>query len=198
MTKGKFIVFEGIDGAGTTTQTQLLCEYLEKGGISPLKTAEPTDGAVGRLIREILRGKIQTAGETLALLFAADRIEHWSALVKPAIESGQWVISDRYVLSSIAYQSLYCDPEWVKAINIKAVEPDLTILLDLPVDDALSRLGKRGDAREIFEKKEILEKVRKSYLDAARAVLPGKITIIDSSVSIDDVHNQAVAKINSL
>ena len=186
--KGKFIAIEGIDGSGTTTQTQLLAEALECGGIKVVATAEPSDGVVGKIIREILEGDTAVPPETLALLFAADRVEHYFNSIKPAIDKGMWVVTDRYLLSSIAYQSLYCDPKWVKVINSRVAVPDLTILCDIKVDEALSRLKSRGAGQQIFEKKKILEKVRRNYLKAAKDSENGTVTLIDASVSIEKVH----------
>jgi len=194
--KGKFIALEGIDGSGTTTQTLLLAEALEARGIKVIATAEPSDGVVGKIIREILDGDTAVPPETLALLFAADRVEHYFNLIKPALDKGTWVVADRYLLSSIAYQSLYCDPGWVKFINNRVAVPDITILCDIKVDEALSRLKSRGAEQQIFEKKKILEKVRRNYLKAAKDSENGSVTVIDASVSLDKVHESIIELIH--
>ena len=188
--RGKFIAIEGIDGAGTSTQAELLCEALRGKGVDVLLTAEPSDGEVGKIIREILQGDIETSPDALALLFAADRVEHWRNLIKPVLEKGASVVSDRYLLSSIAYQSLASDAEWVRDINSKVAAPDVTILLDLPVEEALIRLESRGESREIFEKKETLQKIRESYLYAAKHESVGPVTILQASHSIEEVHKK--------
>jgi dTMP kinase len=186
--KGKFVAIEGIDGSGTTTQTRLLSEALNARGIAVIPTAEPSDGVVGDLIRQILDGDAAVPPETLALLFAADRVEHYWNLIKPAIDKGVWVVSDRYLLSSIAYQSLHCDPKWVRAINSRVAVPDITVLCDIEVEEALSRLESRGTGRQIFEKKKILEKVRRNYLDAAKDPENGPVIVIDASAPVEKVH----------
>ena len=194
--KGKFIALEGIDGSGTTTQTLLLSQALKARGIKAIATAEPSDGVVGKIIREILDGNTVVPPETLALLFAADRVEHYWNLIKPAVDKGTWVVTDRYILSSIAYQSLYCDPNWVKVINSRVVVPDITILCNIKVDEALSRLKSRGAEQQIFEKKKILEKVRRNYLKAAKDPENGPVTVIDASVSIEKVHQNIMRLLN--
>ena len=107
MPPGKLIVLEGIDGSGTTTQARLLCEWLAGRGVAVHLTREPSDGPVGRLIREILHGAhAPVAGDTMALLFAADRVDHLSREVLPALDRGTHVVTDRYYHSSLAYQAI--------------------------------------------------------------------------------------------
>jgi len=185
---GKFIALEGIDGSGTTTQVKLLHKALKGQGREVVLTAEPSGGPIGVVIREILRGNAETPPEALALLFAADRVDHWNNSIRPALERGNWVITDRYLLSSIVYQSLDCDAEWVRDINSRVGVPDLNILLDLPVDKALSRLERRGESPELFEKKDKLEKIRNLYLEAAKGSGGGPVKIIDASSSIEEIH----------
>jgi dTMP kinase len=162
--KGFFLVLEGIDGAGTTTQVNAIYNWLKSQKIPCLKTREPSQGVIGRHIKKLLKEKnINPA--TLALLFASDRLDHLANTVFPALQKGMWVVSDRYRLSSLAYQSLDCDLEWVREINRYAPPPHLTILLDLPIDVALERISKRGEKREIFEQKNKLKKIRRNYLE---------------------------------
>jgi dTMP kinase len=140
----KLIAIEGVDGAGTTTQTARLAARF---GLHA--TREPSDGAIGKFLREILRGEHGRVDETaVALLFAADRIEH----VRHEIRAqDRPVITDRYVLSSIVYQGLQLDPAFVRLINQHAEPADLTILIDVPADVAAERRAARGGPAERYE-----------------------------------------------
>jgi len=170
---GIFVVLEGIDGAGTTTQARLLQERLAAELGRCLLTREPSDGPIGMLIRQVLRGRLGgypgSDGDaafdraSLALLFAADRLDHLAAEIAPALAQGSPVVCDRYVLSSLAYQSLDLDPAWVAEINARARQPDLTLLLDVPPGDALARVHATRAATELFEEREILEQVTRNY-----------------------------------
>ncbi|HBA96917.1 MAG TPA: dTMP kinase, partial [Lachnospiraceae bacterium] len=129
-TKGHFIVFEGIDGSGKTTQIDLLKKHIEENGFICYKTKEPTDGPVGSLLRQCLAGSVQTDEMTLAALFAADRLDHilnnQNGLLKK-LDEGISVISDRYILSTYAYQSVRVPLDWVMALNSMAagkIHPD--------------------------------------------------------------------------
>src|SRR5690606_1380005 len=143
------IVLEGIDGAGTTTQAERLAELLRGWGKSVVLTREPTSGPIGRLLRTTLGGGLTDAeGErvdldwaAMALLFAADRLDHVRREIEPALLRGEVVISDRYDLSSLVYQSATC-PEgasatpWLTQLNARARRPDLTLVLDIPPEVA--------------------------------------------------------------
>jgi len=164
--RGVLIVFEGIDGAGKTTHAKLLEEWLRNEGYNVTLTKEPTDGEIGYLVREHLRRK-DFHPATLALLFAADRMEHIEKELKPRIESGEVVISDRYVESSICYQAADgVDAEWIESINKWALNADLTILLDVDVQTAMRRMESK--VRDKYEEGDFLEKVRNIYLERAR------------------------------
>lgn len=167
--KSLFIVFEGLDGAGTTTQVDLLAGYLrnEKPEQKILITKEPTNNIIGGLIRGCLTGDWKTTPDGLQLLFAADRAHHLSQAIEPALRDYYIVICDRYYLSSIAYGSIDCDREWIYKINRKFRRPDLTFLIDVTAETAMERMKKIRYNVELFERKAILEKVRKNYLQAA-------------------------------
>ena len=155
-----FIVLEGIDGCGKSTQAKMLADWLEKNGQKTVLTAEPTKGRIGQYIREVLGGKEKVDPRTLALLFSADRCEHLGSEVMPAISAGNAVVCERYCHSTVAYQSAQgVDRAWLLELNRFALKPDLTIFLDVPPKDAMER--KVG--REIFEEKEFLGKVYKEY-----------------------------------
>lgn len=162
--KGKLIVFEGIDGAGSTTQLNLLFDYLKRKKVPVLKTAEPTDGAIGKRIRGILQGKEKTSPKELQLLYCADRKEHLKKEILPALAAGKVVLSDRYYYSTIAYGSLKLDIKWLLSICADFLRPDVAFLVDTPVNVAIDRMKNRKN-KEYFEKEEWLEKVRNTYLD---------------------------------
>lgn len=155
-----YIVFEGIDGAGKTTQIQMITEWLVANGFRVETLVEPTDSKVGKLIREILQHpdatteKIQNA---LALLFAADRL----MIMDELEDESKIIISDRSFISSLAYQG---NPEWVSVLNKYAKKPDLLILLDLDVKKSVARTSD-DDA---FENEEFLTGVKENYLKLAK------------------------------
>ncbi len=165
---GLFIVIEGIDGSGKGTQAKLLMGHLRGLGRDPVLTGEPTRGPIGGIIRDHLADPyLDDRG--LALLFAADRIEHLEKEVRPALESDRVVISDRYAYSSIAYQGQTIDVDWVAALNEYADRPDLVILLDIPPSLGRRRMMERGGDLEYFEEDEgFQEGVRKTYLDLSK------------------------------
>jgi dTMP kinase len=154
-----FIVLEGVDGCGKSTHAKLLAEYLAEKGKEVFLTAEPTDGPIGRLIREVLAGRVSVDAKTLALLFSADRLEHVRD-IRAALEGGRAVISDRYYYSTVAYQAAQgVDRAWLLEMNKFALKPDIVILLDVDGKSAEDR----ARSGEIFEKREFLEKVRTEY-----------------------------------
>lgn len=165
----RFIVIEGLDGAGTTTQTARLVSWLRSRGASVLDTREPTERSVGRLIRQVLSGDPSAPSmDTLPWLFAADRADHLFAEIIPALEAETWVVSDRYYHSSLAYQSLHQPLEHIDALNKNFRTPDLTIFLEISVDDSLSRIEARGEAREVYEQREHLEHIAAAYGEVVR------------------------------
>ena len=160
---GRFIVIEGMDGAGTTTQVALLVERLGGHGDSVVATREPTEGPIGRVLRAALRAEPGSPDiRTLPWLFAADRADHLQRTIEPYLERGSWVVSDRYYHSSLAYQSLTMPLDRVMALNADFRVPDLTVYLDVPVDVALDRIKDRSE-REIYEYREKLELVDARY-----------------------------------
>ncbi len=165
-TKGLFIVLEGLDGSGTTTQTKLLEKELSNLGVPVWATAEPVSGSpTGELIRAILRGETEVEPETLALLYAADRNEHLYGRngIIEHLENGITVICDRYKYSSLAYQSVTCAPKFVKDLNRNFPAPDHFFFLNTPVEECMRRIAERKGTPEIFEKEDFLRTVEKSY-----------------------------------
>lgn len=187
---GKLIALEGVDGAGTTTMAAKLAQWLTERRRDCVVTAEPTDGPLGVLIRQALSGRFIVDPETMALMFAADRLDHMARFVRPALEDGLTVITDRYTHSSLAYQSLGANPDWVETINSKAPPADLVILLDAPVDICLERVKARdGWLIDIFEKEDFLERVRANYLRLARLSrgVGERVVVLDAARPVEQV-----------
>lgn len=183
--KGKFISIEGVDGCGKTTHAKLLSGWLRSKGYRVLVTDEPTDGAIGRVLKKSLQGRLKLPLAAEALLFAADRVQHVVELVKPALRAGKVVITERYLASSLAYQWARGLPlGWIKSINRGAPEPDLTIVIDLPPELALSRM--RGGRRlDRFEADLSLQhRVRSNYLTLAKRL---GFRVVDGARGVDEV-----------
>ncbi|NMB75766.1 MAG: dTMP kinase [Myxococcales bacterium] len=201
--RGRFIVLEGIDGAGTTTQSRLLCDWLRSIGRSVLPTREPSDGPIGHMIRAILSGRLVVresvaAGSprvraldpaAIALLFAADRIDHLDNEVQPALARGIEVVSDRYYHSSLAYQSQDCPMPWVQQINRRAMAPDVTYLLDVPVCvGARRRRARLG--RDLFENDAFQIRVERSYRSLRRLLPEEDIVVLDGTRSVEEIQSR--------
>lgn len=170
--RGLFVVVEGIDGSGSTTQVRALTARLEALGHRVLATREPSDGPVGSYLRQIMAREVRHSADpsTMALLFAADRRDHLDREILPALAEGQIVICDRYLLSSLAYQGcLLADLPWVRELNRAAVPADLTFLLDLPVEAATARRSGR-DFTQIYEHDELQLAVAQAYRTLASEV----------------------------
>lgn len=186
--RGRFIVFEGIDGSGKTTQARLLTQNLTHSGNQVVLTAEPSDGPQGLLLRSL---KTRLEPEEEARLFAEDRRHHVEHVINPAVEAGQVVICDRYVYSSVAYQgALGIDPEQIISWNRPfLVAPDVIFLLQVPVDLALGRIGVgRFEGMSPFEGREILEAVDAVY---QRLVDP-LIQRVDGRGEVEVVHESII------
>ena len=167
MSNGKFIVFEGIDGAGKSTQVALLTKRLEALGHDVHLTAEPTALPSGKAIREALSGSVKKSECEMAAMFTLDRIAHNKEELVPLTNEGKTVICDRYYYSSLAYQGQATDYGWVKTMNLTCPEikhPDLCIYLDLLPEQSLARIRARNEALEIYENIEKLTKVRNAFL----------------------------------
>jgi dTMP kinase len=201
MIEGLFIAIEGIDGAGTTTQAHKLHDALRAKGLPVHQTREPSDGPVGVLIRQILSGRVVVPGvsgvrppdwTTMALLFAADRVDHVDAEIVPNLMDGVTVISDRYDYSSVAYQSLTSEGgdgtiEWVRTINGQARRPDLTIVLDVPPEIAATRRKQRARAPELYEDDELQARLASFYGDIEKHFPKDTIVHVDGSAPLEAV-----------
>ena len=192
--RGRFIVIEGIDGAGKTTQIEILAKKLRDEGRTVCVTAEPTASVSGGLLRDALGGISNRTPCEMAALFVLDRIFH---NVNPnginaMIEKGIDVICDRYYYSSLAYQGSQTDFDWVKDMNLNCPDiriPDLCIFLDLSPDESLKRISKGRTSTELYEKLDTLESVRKRFFDVFDILNErDNIKIIDTTGdSIDEV-----------
>lgn len=183
---GKFIVFEGLDGSGQSTQTKLLGDFLKKERHQVILTKEPTLASqAGKKIKKILDEKIKIEPAELQELFARDREEHLKNLILPALAKEEIVISDRYFFSSFAYGALNLDLTWLIQLNNNFILPDLTFFLDASAKICLERIKKRKTEITLFEKKEKLEKVRENY----RTILAkfDNIYTIDGGQSIEKI-----------
>jgi dTMP kinase len=173
MSRGRFIALEGIDGSGTTSQRGALAEALRARGHVVVETYEPSSGSIGSLARQRLAQRAAPLDRgALALLFAADRLDHVATEIEPALAKGHVVLTDRYVMSSWVYQALDCDPAWVRAINQRAPWPDLTFVLDVPAAEAMRRVtarhGAAGPDLEIYETTPLQERLAAGYSALAR------------------------------
>ncbi len=159
------VVFEGLDGSGTTTQMQLLAEKCDKELRSCRATFEPTDKPIGRLVRAVLKKQIVTTPLALAMLYAADREDHlYNPIYGMAseMEKGKLVICDRYIYSSLAYQGVECPLEKVQELN-QFPSPKYLFFIDTPVDECIRRIASRGGNSELFDRHEFLEQVKTNY-----------------------------------
>lgn len=207
-----FIVIEGLDGAGTTTQSQRLADSLREDGEAVL-TREPSDGPIGTLIRHMLsmrvvapsRGAFEPVNrESLALLFAADRLDHVHVTIEPALARGAWAISDRYYHSSLAYQgdidaSEEFDFAWVRTLNERARTPDLTFFLEAPVELCLERMSNRS-TRDIYESREKLTRLAARYDQVMSALEKSgePIVRLDAHESIESIHASILERVRRL
>lgn len=204
MRSAPFFVLEGIDGAGTTTQTARLAEALRNRNITVHTTREPSDGPVGMLLRQILTGRVVTPGPAgplrsakLALLFAADRMDHLEVEVLPRLAAGECVVSDRYDHSTVAYQSVSGrDPgsiPWLRELNRFARRPDLTIVLDVSPEVARARRLARSSAKELFDDDDLQGRLARFYSDID-AHFPGeRIAHVPADRDVDAVFADVLA-----
>jgi len=188
------VVLEGLDGAGTTTQARRLVEWLTATGRAAHLTREPSDGPVGRLLREMLTGGHAIAGasidqRTFSLLFAADRMDHVQREVAPALARGAVVVSDRWYHSSLAYQGTGAERAWIRELNRFARAPELTIFLRVRPEVAAARRLAAGRTQELFEDLEMQRRVAAGYEQtiAELAARGERIATLDGELPVDEV-----------
>jgi dTMP kinase len=172
MGKNLFIAFEGIDGSGKSTQVKRLAQRLESEGQKVYTTCEPTEGPIGRMIREIFNHRMEGDQRTIAALFVADRLEHLlnkhNGIVK-MMEDGYTVITDRYYFSSYAYHSVHMNMDWVieaNKLSAETLRPDLNIYIDISPEVSMSRIKKERNSVEMYETLENQKLVYAKYAEA--------------------------------
>jgi len=203
---GIFIVFEGIDGSGKSTQIRKLIGRLAAQGIKCYETREPTDAPIGSLIHQIMTGRVASVdNRAIASLFAADRVDHllnpYDGICKK-LENGISVVSDRYYFSSYAYHGVDIDMDWVihtNRISSEILRPAVTIFLDLPVKRALERIQRERFHTELYEKEERLTKVRKKYFEAFdKLKCTENVAVIDADNNVENIADQVWEKVSPL
>ncbi len=183
---GKFIVIEGLDGSGSSTQIFRVADFLKENGKKIHITKEPTNNLIGGLIRGQLSGDWKSSPECLQLLFAADRAHHLEKEIIPLLKKGITVISDRYFFSTVAFGSAEIkDRKWLININDRFIFPDLTILIKVSPEICIKRMRESRFRVELFEERKKLEKTWKGYEKLAKEF--DNIKIVDGEKSIQEI-----------
>jgi len=212
MIEGLFIVLEGVDGAGTTTHTRILGDALSEKGLPIRTTREPSDGPIGVLLRQILTGRVVVPGirgtrppswATMALLFAADRVDHIEAEILPNLMDGVTVISDRFDHSSVAYQSITggAEPQtigWVRDINRYARRPDLTVVLDCAPETAARRRRSRTTRHEMYDDDSLQRELGEFYREIDKHFPSDRIAHVDSDRPVGEVARDIFGHVEAL
>ena len=201
--KAKFITLEGIEGSGKTSSIKSITDLLDKKNISYVVTREPGGSSIGKELRAILLDPdTEISPEVELMLMLSDRKDHVEKIILPNLEKGNWVVSDRFMDSSIAYQGggRQLDKKLIISLTeyLNLPQPDLTLLFDLPVEISLSRVKARGEL-DRFEKEELEfhKRIRNTYLDLAKNN-SNRIEIIDSSKKIESMLNNVKQAIEKL
>ena len=191
---GRLIVLEGLDGAGTTSQAKRLCEALSARGIANHLTRQPSDGPIGKVLRQMLTGNHRMPDDrapnqgVFGLLFAADRMDHIQREVEPALAAGHIVVSDRWYHSSFAYQGTDADAAWIAVLNQRARVPDLTLFLQVAPEVAAHRRMLARRVQELFEDLPMQQRVAAGYARVNASLSPSqRIDILDGEQSIESV-----------
>lgn len=206
--KGKFITFEGIDGSGKSTQVEMLASYLRSNGVKIITTREPGGTPLGDKFRKAFletNDSISPMAELLA--FAADRAQHVEFLIRPSVDRGLVVISDRFADATFAYQGAgrgFPEAKVLDAIDLATggLKPDLTIFLDIPVELAIKRMETRESSTSIRnrmdgESVEFYSRVRRAYLGIAERE-PERFVVIDATGTAEEIHRKVVEKVSPL
>ncbi len=205
MKRGRFITFEGGEGTGKSTQVRLLTQHLAKAGADVVQTREPGGSPSAEEIRSLLvtGGADRWSPLAETLLFYAARVEHWRQVIGPAIARGAHVICDRFADSTMAYQCYAggLDKRIVEELHrltMNTAGPDLTIVLDMPVDEGLKRAAARHDDETRFERKgrEFHERLRTGFLEIAR-LAPERCAVVDATREIGAVHTVVLSVVSS-
>jgi dTMP kinase len=203
--RGKFIVFEGIDGSGKTTYAKRLKEYLSKGSEEAHFTFEPTKYVIGSLIRKVINKEIELNEQSIAALFAADRIDHVQNHeygMLQYLNNGHHVVCDRYYISSYAYHVPHVSLPWVVEANSIAagmLKADITFYIDISVETSLQRISQNRQQFDLFESKDRITLVRENYYKAIDYVGDSEnIIMIDGEKSMEEVYQDIVAKVDQV
>ncbi|MCD6226458.1 MAG: dTMP kinase [Candidatus Aenigmarchaeota archaeon] len=189
--RGLFISFEGPDGSGESTQSDLLAKWFKKNKMKVFKTKEPTNNIIGGIIRTILKKEWKVDLKTFALLFTADRAHHVNTEIEPLLKKGVNVISDRYMLSTFVYESDGIPVKWLKQLNDPFPKPDLTFVLDVPGKICVERIAKSRFGFELFEKEKQLEEIRNRYKKMEK-ILPNVFIIKGYDRTPKEIHEEIV------
>lgn len=193
--EGELIAIEGPDGCGKSTQVELLTEWMEEEGYDIIVTREPTDNPLGELLKKSLSGDLDLSLEAEALLFAGDRALHVSDFIRPNLEEGRIVLTERYVHSSLAYQTARGLPEeWVEEINRTAIEPDLSIFIDVPPEVGAERVNSSRESDSFDRDRELQKGVRNAYKKFAGE---DGMPLIDGTESIEEVQDRIREEVES-
>lgn len=195
MAVGKFVVFEGIEGSGKSTQAKLFYDELTKRGEKCILTFEPTDSIIGKLIRELLKSGNPIDIRTLQLLFIADRSEHIENLVKPKLAEGYTVITDRYAPSTIVYGSSFGKKHGLKMSYLlnshkPFIAPDLLFFISVPPAKAFERIQARNSVKERFDELKSLKTLEKSYEKLSQKYYPASWRKIDGNNGMEIVKSE--------
>lgn len=189
--QSRFIVMEGVDGSGISTQVAKLHAWLEsRTSCKVLSTKEPSDGPAGLLLRQALNKRVQGfSQEVLALLFAADRLDHVNHQIIPALAQGSHVICDRYLWSSLAYQGESINQAWIEQINSKALKPDLILFVRVEPAVTMARIRDHRFQVDLFEKEVFLQRVLVRFDELVESAREkgDPVVVIDGSLPIDRV-----------
>jgi dTMP kinase len=187
--KGLFIVIDGPDGSGISTQVELLGKWLKELGKKVITTKEPTSGIIGGIIRAVLKHEWETDQMTLQLLFSADRAHHLKKEIIPALKKGYIVISDRYILSTYCFGTIDgVNLDWLRSVNSQFVKPNLTIILDVPPEVSVVRIKRSRASIELFEDVKKLRRIRENFKRLSKE-FPNTF-VIDATKSIEEVHEE--------
>jgi dTMP kinase len=198
--EGKFIVLEGIDGSGTTTVAGRMHAALLDLEVPVHVTEEPSQGPIGSLIRQVLHGRFVSTGfsgqgapswSTMALLFGADRLDHLESEIVPNLSDGINVISDRYIHSSLVYQTVTSGDDdslgWIEAVNRFAVTPDIIFFLDVTAEEAQRRRLARRIGHELYEDLPLQQKIAEKYREILGRYRDCRVVMVDAGVPLEEV-----------
>lgn len=214
---GAFIVFEGIDGSGTTTQAERYAAHLRARRRLVHVTHEPSGGPIGAQIRQVLKHRLTlpaaNQAQVMALLFAADRLDHVAAEITPLLEDGYIVLSDRYDLSSLAYQATTAQEEaevspgpmssssmlrWIRELNRHARRPDVTVVLDVTPEVAAHRRKGRGGALELYDDADLQARLASAYRRAEELVPGDRVVHLDGDGEVEDIARAIAAELDPI